>query len=144
MRICARGLSGLGALQMLVRVLDHHDRAVDHGADGNRDAAKAHDVGAKAEPAHGGERHQDADRQHEDRHKRAADVQKEDDAHQRDDGALLEERMLQGIDGRIDEVGAVVDRNDVRALGQARGQLRDALLDVVDHIESIEAEALQA
>ena len=128
---------------MLMRVLDHDDCAVDHGADGDRDAAEAHDIGAKAEPAHRRERHQDADGQHEDRDKRAADVQKKDDAHQRDDGALLQERMLQGVDRRIDEVGAVVDRNDFRARGQARRQLRDPLLDVVDHVEGVEAEALQ-
>ena len=29
-----------------MRVLDHDDRRVDHGADGDRDAAKGHDVGA--------------------------------------------------------------------------------------------------
>ena len=65
----------LCALQMLVRVLDHDDSAVDHRADGDRDAAEAHDVGAEAEPAHGGKRHQDADGQHEDRDERAANVQ---------------------------------------------------------------------
>ena len=36
----------LGALQVLVRILDHHDCRIDHGADRNRDAAQAHDVGA--------------------------------------------------------------------------------------------------
>ena len=97
----------------------------------------------RPEPAHGGKRHQDADGQHEDRDKRAANVQKEDDAHQRDDGALLQERMLQGVDRRIDEVRAVVDRDDVRARGQARGQLRDAFFHVIDHVERIEPEPLQ-
>ncbi len=44
-------LPGLGAFQMLVRVLDHHDRRVDHGADRDRDAAQTHDVGADPEEA---------------------------------------------------------------------------------------------
>ena len=46
-RISSRGLAGLRAFQMLVGVLDHHDRRVDHGADRDRDAAEAHDVGAE-------------------------------------------------------------------------------------------------
>ena len=47
-RTSVRGLPGGRALQMLVRVLDHDDRGVDHGADGDGDAAEAHDVGATA------------------------------------------------------------------------------------------------
>jgi hypothetical protein len=57
----ARHSAGADALffmiQMLVRVLDHDDRAVDHHADGDRDAAQAHDVGVDAEQVH----HQQAD-----------------------------------------------------------------------------------
>ena len=92
MRISVRGLSGRRALQMLVRVLDHDDGRVDHGADGDGDAAEAHDVGADAEQLHGQERHQDADGQHQDGDERAAHMQQEHDAHQRDDEAFLEQR----------------------------------------------------
>ena len=38
--------------QMLVRVLDHDDRGVDHGADRDCDTAEAHDVGAEAQQIH--------------------------------------------------------------------------------------------
>ena len=55
-RISRRGLSGRRALQMLVRVLDHDDGRVDHRADGDGDAAQAHDVRADAEHLHGHER----------------------------------------------------------------------------------------
>ena len=51
--------------------------------------------------------------------------------------------LLQGVDRRIDEVRTVVDGNDIRARGQARGQLRHAFLHVIDHVERIEPEALQ-
>src|SRR6266446_87670 len=34
------GCAGRGAFEMLVRVLDHHDRGVDHGAECDRDAAR--------------------------------------------------------------------------------------------------------
>src|SRR6266536_1702436 len=39
-------------------------------------------------------------------------MQQEDDADQRHDHALLEQRMLERVDRRIDQVGAVIDRDD--------------------------------
>ena len=132
-----------GALQMLVRVLDHHHRAVDHRADGDGDAAEAHDIGPQTQRPHGAEGHQDADRQHQDRDEGAPDVKQEHDADERDDDALLEECMLQGLDRGFDETRAVVDRHDLRSSGQARDEVRHPLLDVVDHVERVRSEALQ-
>ncbi len=43
------------SLQVLVGVLDHDDGRVDHGANGDGDAAEAHDVRAHAERPHRGE-----------------------------------------------------------------------------------------
>jgi hypothetical protein len=80
---------------VLVRVLDHHDGRVDHRADGDRDAAQAHQVGVHAQQAHGDEGDQHADRQHQDGHQRAAHMHQEDDADQRDDQAFLEQRALE-------------------------------------------------
>ena len=36
--------AGRRGLEVLVRVLDQHDRGIDHGADRDRDTAEAHDV----------------------------------------------------------------------------------------------------
>ena len=123
--------SGLGPLEVLVRVLDHDDRGIDHGADRDRDAAEAHDVGAEAEQLHGAERHQHADRQHQDRDQRAADMQQEDDAHQRHDDAFLEQRSLERVDRGIDQIRAVIDRDDLDRFRQAAGDLGKPLLDVL-------------
>ena len=73
------------ALEMLVHVLDHHDRRVDHRADRDRDAAERHDVRADADHPHRDERDEDPEGQREDRHQGGAGVQQEDDAHQRHD-----------------------------------------------------------
>jgi hypothetical protein len=96
---------GLGAarvtllepLDVLVRVLDHDDRGIDHGADGDRHPAQAHDVGVHAERAHGDEGDQHADRQHHDRHQRAAHMHQEYQADQGDDDAFLDQRGLQRL-----------------------------------------------
>ena len=58
-------------------------------------------------------------------------------------GAFLEQRAAQVLDGGVDQGGAVIDRLNVHALRQAAGQLGNALLDVVDDIERVGAEALQ-
>ena len=48
----------LGLAQMTVHVLDHHDRAVDHHADRDRQPAQAHQVGGDAELVHRDHREQ--------------------------------------------------------------------------------------
>ena len=97
---------------MLVRVLDHDDGGVDHGADGDGDAAEAHDVGAQAQQLHAEIGDQHAERQRDDGDQRAAHVQQEDDADEGDDDAFLDQRALQRVDGAVDQVRAVVDRLD--------------------------------
>ena len=71
---------------------------------------EAHDVGAEAERLHRRERDQHADRQHDDGDERAAHMQQEDDADERDDDAFLDERPAQRLDRGVDELRAVIDR----------------------------------
>ena len=75
---------------------------------------------------HRREGHQDADRQHQDGDQRAAQMQQEHDADERDDDALLDQRALQRLDRPVDQLGAVVDRHDLDALRQARPRSRRA------------------
>src|SRR5205085_7643267 len=70
-------------------------------------------------------------------------MQEEHDADQRNDDALLDQRVLEGIDGGIDQVRAVVDRHDLDGFRQAARDLLEALFDVLDHVERVDAEALQ-
>ena len=118
---------------MLVRVLDHDDGCIDHGTDGDSDTAEAHDVRRDAERPHADVGNEYAERQRDDSDERAARVQQEDEAHERDDGAFLEQRDLERRNRAMDEVGAVVDRNDLRAFGQAALDLGESLLDAADH-----------
>ena len=119
-------LAGRQPLDMLVRVLDHDDRRIHHGAERDRDAAEAHDVGADAERMHAGESHQHADRQREDGDKRAACMQKKQHADGGDDEAFLDERARERMDRAADELRAVIDRRDLHAFGQAGLELRRA------------------
>ena len=117
---------------MLHGVLDHDDRRVDHGADGDRDAAEAHDVGRQPERVHAGIRNEHAERQGDDGDERTSDVQQEHHAHERDDEAFLEQRVLQRLDRSQNEVGSVVDRQDFGTVGQAGLDLGQSLFDVGD------------
>ncbi len=135
-------LAGGSALQMLVGVLDHDDGGVDHGADGNGDAAQAHDVGRDPERVHEDVGDEDAQRQRQDGNQRAARMQQEDDAHERNDQAFLGECRLERRDRALDQLGAVVDGHDLGAGGQAGGNLRELCLHVVDDGERVLAKAL--
>ncbi len=143
-RISTRGLSGGATFEMLVGVLDHHDRGIDHGADRDGDAAEAHDVGAEPDRLHRGEGHQDADRQHEDGDERAAQMQQEHDADERDDRCSLRSVCPSGFRSRASiRPRAVIDRYDLGAFRQAAGDLGKPRLDVLDDRKRIGAEALQ-
>jgi hypothetical protein len=124
-----------------VRVLDHHDGRVDHGADGDGDAAQAHQVGVHAQQAHRDDRDQHAHRQHQDGHQRRAHVHQEHHADHGHDQALLEQRALERFDRAVDQVRAVVDGLDRHALGQAGRDLGHLGLEVVDHLQRVLAEA---
>jgi hypothetical protein len=107
-------------LEMLVDVLDHHDRGVDHRADGDRDAAERHDVRVHALLVHHDERREHAERQRHDDDQRRTHVQQEQQAHEADDDELLGELVAQVRDGALDELRAVVRRDhDLDAFGQA-------------------------
>jgi hypothetical protein len=135
--------SGRGAFEMLVSVLDHDNRGIDHGAERDRDAAEAHDVGAKAERVQQPHGDQHADGQHQDGDERTAHMQQKDDADERDDDALFGQCVLQRLDRAMNEIGAVIDRLDADPLRQGRGDLGEFLLDAVDHMQRVLAVALQ-
>ena len=101
-------LFALVVLQMFVRVLDHDDDRVHHRADGDGDAAQRHDVRADALAEHDDERHQHRDGQNDDGDQRAAEVQQEREADERDDDAFLDQLFFERLDRAVDERGAVV------------------------------------
>ena len=65
------------------------------------------------------------------------------DADQRHHQAFLEQRAAQGLDGAVDELGAVVDRHHLDAFRQGGSDLGQSRLNVGDDIEGVGAEALQ-
>ncbi|MNR69393.1 hypothetical protein D3C85_1945980 [compost metagenome] len=56
------GMGLVPGLDLLVGVLDHHHRGINHGTDGNGDPAQGHDVGVDSLVAHDDEGHQHPDR----------------------------------------------------------------------------------
>jgi hypothetical protein len=125
-----------------VRVFDHDDRGVDHGTDGNCNAAEAHDVRAKPEHIHTDIRDQYAERQGNDRNERTAHVKEEHEADEGDDDALFDQRSFEGLDGAIDQIRPVINRLNRNALRQARRDFRKAVLHVSDDRKCILPEAL--
>ena len=70
-------------------------------------------------------------------------MQQEHDADQRHDDAFLDERALERLDRGLDQLGTVVDGNDLGAFRQAGRDLRQPRLDVVDDGQRIRAVTLE-
>ena len=83
---------------MLVRVLDHHDRRIDHRADRNGDPAKRHDVGVHALEAHHQKGCQNTQRQGHHGDQRRAGVPQKQQAHERNDDEFLDQLGGEVID----------------------------------------------
>ena len=82
---------------MLVRVLDHDHRRIDHRADGNGDSPEGHDVGVDALPIHDCERGEDAERQADDGHERGTQVEQKKRTDQRDDDEFLDQSVSPSV-----------------------------------------------
>jgi hypothetical protein len=78
-------------LHVLVGILDHDDGTVHHGADGDGDAAQAHDVGVDPLTMHDDKADQDTHRQCKNNHQRAAEVKEKNNAHDGHDDAFLDQ-----------------------------------------------------
>ncbi len=70
----------LPVFELFVGVLDHDDRGVHHGADGDGDAGEAHDVRADPQIVHADKGDEDGDRQRQDHDQGARQMEQEDDA----------------------------------------------------------------
>src|SRR5262249_18919621 len=101
--------------KFLVRLLDHHNGGVHHGADGDGDAAERHDVGGHPQRLHGNERNNDRDGNRQDRDNGARDVPEKDQDHQGHDGQLFRQRTLQIVDRAQNQLRAVVGGNNLNA-----------------------------
>ena len=116
-------------LQMLMGVLDHHHRRVDHRTDGDRDAPQRHDVGVDALVVHHDERRQDAQGQRDDGDQRRAQVEQEEEADHRNDDEFLNQLVREVLHCAFDQPRAVVDRHDLHTSRQAGRQALELALD---------------
>ena len=123
--------------QVVRGVLDHHDRLIDQDADRDGDAGQRHDVGLDVDDAelpqhpHQEEREQHRQRQRHADHERAAEVHQDQQDRERGDDHLVPHDFGERVDGAVDQPRAVVGGDDAHALGQARLQLLDLLLDAL-------------
>ena len=124
-----------------MRVLDHHNRCVDHRADRDRDPPERHDVRGLTHGVHRRERHQERERQREDSDEGAPKVEEKKDTHETDDDRLLDQLLLERLDRLLDERRPVVDGNDLDSLRQSLRDLLDLRLHALDDLERVFAEA---
>src|SRR5207244_6240666 len=128
-------------LDEAVGVLRDHDGGVDEYADRDGDPRQRHDVGADAQVPHEQERDQHREREGDRHDQDRAQVEQEDDVDEGDDDRLLDEGPLERVDRTLDELGAVVERDDLHSRREPGFQLRDPFLHPVDHVDRADAVA---
>ena len=119
--------------QFALDVFDDHHRRVHQHADGDGQAAQAHQIGREAEDAHENEGGQGREGQHDGDHQGRAQVAEKGEQEQDHQHDGLQQGLGHGADGPIDQVAAIVKGLDGDALGQGRGDLGQPGLDALDH-----------
>ncbi len=137
----AAGVLMLPTLKMLMSVLNHHHGRIDHGADGDGDAAQGHDVGVDALDAHDDEGEQHPERKGEDGHERGAHVPEEEGADERHHEEFLGEFAGEILDRPIDQLRAVIGGDHLDASWQAALELLELVLDGRDGLAGVLARA---
>src|SRR6202140_1361386 len=126
---------------MSVPVLDHYNRGVHQNSNRQRQATERHDVRAYMQVIHRYESHRDRNRQRDDRNQRRAEMEEKDDDYEADDDGLFHEVALQGLDGFLDQTGAIIARHDFHARRERGFNFREFLLDAVDYRQCVQAVA---
>ncbi len=134
------GLEAVHALlDVAARVLEHHDRVVDHEARGHREGHQAEVVQAEAEQVHHAERSQQRDDRGRRGHERGARAAQEEahDHHHQHDGD--QQGDLDLVQRRADRIGAVAGdlERDVRR--KLRAQLRQQCPHAVHRLDDVGA-----
>ena len=105
-------------------ILDDDDRAIDDQAEVER--AEAHQVGRNPVLHHAGDGHQHGQRNDRRSDQCGSDVAKQHEQNDDNEQRALDQIRSHGLDGAVDERGAVVDRRGTHAVGQARIDLVQA------------------
>ena len=124
-------------LQLLVGVLYFDDRPVDQHTDRDRDPAERHHVDAETHEVERDEGEDYRDRNRQNGHDGARKVPEKNENHEGDDDDLLDQLVLQVVDGTLDELGPIVGRHDLEAGRQRRLDVAQLLLDALDDVERV-------
>ena len=115
-----------GGVEAADGVFHHHHRRVHQHADGNGQAAQAHQIGAHACQAHQQERAQCRQGHHQGHHQGGAQFAQKQQQQHDDQRRGFQQRAFYGAYGTGNQRAAVVKRHHLHARRQAGGQLIQA------------------
>src|SRR6185295_20212671 len=110
-------------------VFDHDDGGVDENPNADGDATQRHDVAGDVEVVHEQKTDQHRHGQRDADDDGRAQVSEDEQDRNRGDDNFLAQGGGDGVNGRFDQAGALVEGNDADALGQARLKLADFFFD---------------
>ena len=100
-------------------IFNHDDRRIDHCADGDGDAAQAHDVGVDPLEIHDDKSNQDRHRQGKDGDQGAGEMEEKECRDQGNDNALLDQFLLERVDGALNQAATIINSLDRYPFRQA-------------------------
>ncbi len=136
-------MAGHALFDIVRRALDHDDGIVDHDADREHDRKQGRQIDGEAERGHRRERADDGDRHGGRRHQHRAPVLQEHQDHDQHQEAGLDQRLVDLVDRRVDELGGVEGRVVFDALRECTRELRHLLLDRLLDLERVGARRLE-
>src|SRR5271170_4025254 len=88
-------------IEVLMGVFDHHDGTIHHYANGNGDAAEAHDVGANVQAVKNRQTDNHAGGNHNNGDQRTAAMEEKNHADQSYNDHFFDQRIGKGVDGTV-------------------------------------------
>ena len=123
-----QGSARVAVLQPVHAVFDHHDGAVDDGAEVNR--PETHEVDRDSKQVHSDEAEEKRERDRQRYDNGGAPIAQEDQQYYKDEHGRFDEIALYGCGGGVDDVGLVVEGHDLCAARELQiGYLVFDLLD---------------
>ena len=138
-----RRIGRLAGVEMPVDPFHHHDRVVDHQADGDRQPAHRHDVDGLAQPAHDQERRHDGEREGDRGDEGETPVAQEHEQDDHREQAADDDRVAHVGDGGGDELGQVVGLRHPQAGRQRPREVRERAFDAGADVEDAGADLLR-
>src|SRR2546421_12564852 len=129
--------------EVAINVFDHHHGGIDHHADTDRQTTERHEIRRLPPVPHQNESHEHAEgncRGSDERAAKIAEQQNENDQHE---CFAFDQRLDDGMDTVIDQLGLIIEIDNLNTLRQCFINFRNLTLNAIDDFFGVLVDALE-